>query len=84
MFDGVFFYNGAQWHIKSRCFAWVYRQCLAFIRSHEVQTIAIKRPTGWDVCLFEYLGCGEVKVISFISGHSVRIGGVDNVSDYNE
>lgn len=84
MYDAMCFYNGAEWHIKSYNVKWVYYSALAFIRSHEVETIFIKRPNGSSFGMMRYLGAGEVLVISFISGNKCNIGGVYNVSDHNE
>lgn len=84
MFDGVFFYKGAEWHIKSYSFKWVYKQALHFIRSHEVDTVLLKRPNGYGICILVYQGAGAVNVISFITGGRVNIGGIYNVSDHNE
>lgn len=81
MYDAIFFFNGAEWHIKSYVLQWVYRQALSYIKQHKVDCVLIRKPDGYDICIMVYLIAGHVEVISCITGHRLIIGGNNHVSD---
>lgn len=75
MIDAIFYFKGAEWHIKSYELKWVYRQALSFIKQHEVDCVVIRRPDGYGICILVYLTTGHVEVISCITGQRLTIGG---------
>lgn len=75
MYDAIFYFKGAEWHIKSYVLQWVYRQALSFIKQHEVDCVLIRKPDGYGICILIYLTAGHVEVISCLTGQRLTIGG---------